>query len=79
MVVDTHVSRLARRLGWSRHDDAVKTERDLMSLLQERDWTFMSHALILHGRRVCKSQRPRCRACVLGPDLCPSFDAEAPA
>jgi endonuclease-3 len=78
MVVDTHVSRLARRLGWSRHEDPEKIERDLMALLPQRDWVFAAHALILHGRRTCRAQRPRCRSCVLGEELCPSFDPKAP-
>jgi endonuclease-3 len=75
MVVDTHVSRLARRLGWSRHEDATKIERDLMALLPSGEWVFAAHALILHGRRTCRSQRPRCAACPIGKGLCPSFEA----
>jgi endonuclease-3 len=71
MVVDTHVSRLSRRLGWTRSDDPVRIEQDLVRILPERDWTFMGHALILHGRRTCASQRPRCAQCLLS-DLCPS-------
>jgi endonuclease-3 len=75
IVVDTHVGRLAQRLGlaWSTRDpkDAVKIEADLMQILPRSQWTFFSHALILHGRQVCTSQRPRCEACDLAPD-CPS-------
>jgi len=75
IVVDTHVGRLAQRLElvWTSRDpkDAVKIEADLMQLLPREKWTFFSHALILHGRQVCTSQRPRCSACDLAPD-CPS-------
>jgi endonuclease-3 len=75
IVVDTHVGRLSQRLAlaWTTRDpkDAVKIEADLMRVLPRSQWTFFSHALILHGRAVCSSQRPRCAACDLAPD-CPS-------
>lgn len=70
VVVDTHVGRLARRLGWSRHTDPEKVERDLNSLVPRERWIFLGHALILHGREVCASRKPRCESCVLS-DLCP--------
>jgi len=69
--VDTHVARLARLLDLSRERDPVKIERDLMALLPEEEWSFASHALIWHGRRVCAARRPRCGECALA-DLCPS-------
>jgi len=72
--VDTHVTRLTNRLGWSTIKDAVKIERQLMELLPRRDWTFSSHALIWHGRRVCAARKPRCEDCPLRPD-CPYPDA----
>jgi len=68
--VDTHVTRLAGRLGWSGHRDPLKIEIDLQRLLPREDWTFTAHALIWHGRRVCKARRPDCAACALRPD-CP--------
>ncbi len=68
--VDTHVTRLSRRLGLTRHTDAVKIEMDLSELLPREDWTFFSHALIWHGRRVCKARHPGCSACTLLPH-CP--------
>jgi endonuclease-3 len=68
--VDTHVARLAGRLGWSRQRDPVKIELDLQKLLPRADWTFTAHALIWHGRRVCKARKPDCAACGLRPD-CP--------
>lgn len=75
IVVDTHVGRLALRLGLSpsaRNDkDAVRIERDLMELLPRDSWTYVAHALIHHGRGVCTARRPRCEACALAAD-CPS-------
>ncbi len=70
IVVDTHVARLAGRLGLSSRADPEGIERDLSVLLPESDWTAVSHALIRHGRRVCKARRPDCAACALRPD-CP--------
>ncbi len=71
IAVDTHVKRLSLRLGLTRHDDPVKIERDLQKLLPRPQWTDASLAIILHGRRVCDAQRPRCTECVVEP-LCPS-------
>jgi len=73
IVVDTHVGRLARRLGLTREEDPVKVERDLTKLFPQADWTLLAHLLIAHGRAVCKAPRPRCGECVLA-DLCPSAD-----
>jgi endonuclease-3 len=71
IVVDTHVGRLARRLGLTKADDPVKVERDLMAITPREDWIDLSHLLIFHGRRVCDAKRPRCADCGLA-DLCPS-------
>jgi endonuclease III len=71
VVVDTHIGRVARRLGFTRHDDPVKVERDLMALFPHRTWTLLAHLLIWHGRRVCAARAPRCHECALAP-LCPS-------
>jgi len=75
VVVDTHIGRLATRLGlsWSSKDakDAVAIERDLMEVLPRDDWTFVGHALIWHGRRVCSARKPACNVCTLAPH-CPS-------
>ena len=76
VVVDTHVGRLARRLGWSRATDPVKVERDLNGLVPRRLWTWTSHALILHGRAVCSARKPRCAACPLE-SLCPKTGVPA--
>ncbi len=71
IAVDTHVGRLARRLKFSRHDDPNKVEHDLESLFPESHWTFLHHALILHGRRVCHARKPACDACTLAAE-CPT-------
>jgi endonuclease-3 len=71
IVVDTHVRRLSQRLGFTRHDDPVKIERDLQRLVPRADWARVPHLLIWHGRRVCIARKPRCEDCVLN-DLCPS-------
>jgi endonuclease-3 len=75
VVVDTHVGRLARRLGWTRETDPVKAERDLNRLVPKDRWTWISHALILHGRRICTARRPQCERCTLA-DLCPKVGVE---
>jgi endonuclease-3 len=75
VVVDTHIGRLATRLGltWTNKDakDAVKIERDLMEVIPRDEWTFFGHALIRHGRRVCSARKPDCSNCLLA-DHCPS-------
>jgi endonuclease-3 len=71
IVVDTHVRRLSQRLGFTRQDDPVKIERDLMRLVPREDWARFPHLLIWHGRRVCDARRPACAECVVAA-LCPS-------
>jgi endonuclease-3 len=75
IVVDTHVGRLAARLGltWSsRNDkDAGRIENDLIALFPQKDWTFLGHALIWHGRSVCWARKPDCENCTLAKH-CPS-------
>ena len=71
IAVDTHVRRIARRLGFTRHDDPVKIERDLMRLYPPQRWLSVSDLFIAHGRRTCDAQRPRCADCPIE-DLCPS-------
>jgi endonuclease-3 len=73
IVVDTHVRRLAQRLGLTRQEDPEKIEADLMKLVPRQDWTLFSHWLIWHGRRCCYSQKPDCAHCGLA-TMCPSFD-----
>jgi len=71
IVVDTHVQRLTTLLGLTKEKDPVKIERDLMALVPRDKWTWFSHTLILHGRRVCIARRPKCEECVIN-RLCPS-------
>jgi len=71
VVVDTHVRRLSQRLGFTRQEDPVKIERDLMKLVPREDWGRFPHLLIWHGRRVCIARQPLCETCVIN-DLCPS-------
>ena len=78
LVVDTHVRRVAFRLGLTREKDADKIELDLQKILPEREWTPFSMRLILHGRQVCFARRPRCESCALAPD-CPRVGVAAPA
>ena len=84
VVVDTHIGRLATRLAltWTSKDgkDAVKIERDLMDIIPRKEWTFIGHALIWHGRRVCGARKPDCDGCSLAKN-CPSagtFDQTNP-
>lgn len=72
ITVDTHVGRIARRLGWTKNDDPVKVEFDLMELFEPQDWTMLNHRLIFFGRRICHSRKPACGACPVA-KLCPSF------
>lgn len=71
VVVDTHVGRLAVRLGLTRATDPVKVEAALMPLFPQDTWTMLSHLLIWHGRQVCDARSPRCGLCTLRP-RCPS-------
>jgi endonuclease-3 len=70
IVVDTHVRRVANRLGLTAEDDPTKIEMDLRELLPPASWTHFTHRLIHHGRRVCEARKPRCTECSLA-DLCP--------
>ena len=73
VVVDTHVGRLAERLGLSKHTDPVKVERDLMALFPRERWCDLSHLLIFHGRAVCKARGNTCSS----DDICDKFCALA--
>jgi endonuclease-3 len=73
ITVDTHVKRLSGRLGLTKETDPDKIELDLQKVLPKKDWTFLSHALILHGRNVCHARKPICGMCVLK-DMCPSAE-----
>ncbi len=71
VIVDTHVGRLVRRFGWTQHEDPVKVEQELMSLLPREQWLSFAHRTIYHGRAVCDARKPRCADCTLA-KLCPS-------
>jgi endonuclease-3 len=75
VVVDTHVQRLSRRFGLTRHDDPVKVERDLMALFPREDWCLLSHLLIFHGRRACKARNGLCSTDA----ICQAFCSEGKA
>jgi endonuclease-3 len=72
VVVDTHVRRVSQRLGFTKQEDPVKIERDLMRLVPREDWARFPHLLIWHGRRICDARKPDCEVCPLALDLCPS-------
>jgi endonuclease-3 len=74
IAVDTHVRRLANRIGFSAQSDADKVERDLMSLIPRDRWFDFTYVLIDHGRQICTARKPRCAECVIE-DLCPSSQA----
>lgn len=71
IVVDTHVSRLAHRLGMTREKTPEKIERALMEILPQDSWVQFSHLLIRHGRRQCMAKKPLCQTCPLE-RICPS-------
>jgi endonuclease-3 len=71
IVVDTHVARLSKRLGLTKHTDPVKIEKDLIKAIPQDAWTLWSHLLIWHGRRRCTARKPDCPNCELR-SLCPS-------
>ena len=72
IVVDTHVRRLAFRMGFTRHTDPDKIEQDLMKLFPKSEWTNISHCITFHGRRICKAIKPACHACSIE-SLCPKM------
>jgi endonuclease III len=67
IVVDTHVGRVSQRIGLTKHKDPEKIERDLMALLPEDRWVKFCHQIILLGRQICQSRKPRCEICPLRP------------
>lgn len=73
VVVDTHIARLSQRLGFTRHNGAVKIERALAALFPRETWTQLAHLLIWHGRRTCDARKPKCAECAVA-SLCPSAD-----
>jgi endonuclease III len=78
IAVDTHVGRLARRMGLSQQQHPDKVEHDLEQLFPVEHWIFLHHALILHGRRVCEARKPQCNRCSLS-ERCPKIGLEPTA
>jgi len=73
IVVDTHMTRLAHRLGLSKQEDPVKIEQDLIAIVPKKDWIYFSQSMVLHGRYVCVARQPRCWECQLI-SICPYAD-----
>lgn len=71
VVVDTHVTRLSHRLGFSNQKTAERIERDLVTIVPKKDWVIFPHLMIAHGRAICKARNPLCAECVIE-KLCPS-------
>ncbi|HEX9135801.1 MAG TPA: endonuclease III, partial [Nitrospirota bacterium] len=71
IAVDTHVKRLANRLGLTKDEDPVKIENDLIAITPKKEWGNLSHLLIFHGRKICQARKPNHQECVLY-DVCPS-------
>jgi endonuclease III len=75
VVVDTHVTRLSRRLGLTQQKAAEKIEKDLMEVIPQEEWIAFSHRMIQHGRKTCVARKPKCDECPLG-DVCPRIGVE---
>jgi endonuclease-3 len=73
VVVDTHVTRITRRLELTKHEDAQKIEQDLMTIIPRERWTDFSHQIIWHGRKLCVARTPKCADCALE-KLCHAAD-----
>lgn len=71
IAVDTHVRRLAKRLGFSEHTNPNKIEKDLMNIVPRDKWMRFTDLLIFHGRKICAARKPKCGICILN-KLCPS-------
>ncbi len=65
IVVDTHVKRLSYRIGFTENKQPEKIEKDLVNLFEKKDWGFLSHALIFHGRKICTARKTHCEKCIL--------------
>jgi endonuclease-3 len=72
ITVDTHVTRLSRRMGLTKNQQPEKIEMDLMDFIPKKDWTMFSHRMIWHGRQVCSARKPNCLQCTLA-SWCPKI------
>ncbi|WP_424245773.1 endonuclease-3 [Elusimicrobium posterum] len=70
VVVDTHVKRLAYRIGLTNNTDPVKVEQDLMKKIPQKEWIWIGNSLVWHGRKVCDARKPKCSVCSIN-KLCP--------
>jgi endonuclease-3 len=75
VVVDTHVTRLSRRLGLTKHTDPTKIEQDLIELLPNSEWVDFAHRMIHHGRQICTARKPKCPICSMNA-FCPKIGVE---
>jgi endonuclease-3 len=75
VVVDTHVTRLSRRLGLTQHSDPTKIEQDLMRIVPKREWVDFAHRMIHHGRQICTARKPKCPVCSMN-KFCPKIGVE---
>jgi endonuclease III len=75
VVVDTHVTRLSRRLGLTEHSDPTKIERELMALLPKSEWIDFAHRMIHHGRQICVARKPKCPICSMK-TFCPKIGVD---
>lgn len=71
IVVDTHITRVSQRLGFTKNTDAVKIEKELMTIIPKEYWKTYSGGIVLHGRYICIARKPKCGECFLN-DVCPS-------
>jgi len=78
IAVDTHVRRLSQRLGFTKNNDPIKIEEDLMRLFRRRDWFCINYVLIAHGRGICDARKPQCARCIVA-SLCPSKEVFYPS
>jgi len=75
LVIDTHMIRIMKLLGFTDNKDPQKIENELMLIFKKNDWVNLTHTVIDHGRAVCIARRPQCQFCTLA-DICPSFSPE---
>ena len=73
IAVDTHVKRLSNLMGFIESDNTDKIENRLKELFPEKEWIYLGHYLMNHGRKICIARRPKCLNCIVG-NLCPSFN-----
>ena len=78
IVVDTHVKRISNRLGFTKEEDPVKVEKDLMRVLPKDHWILYNMQIITLGRQLCRAQKPKCEECFLT-EVCPWYEKKKKA